>query len=620
MNENIIKIAVNGQVGNDTRVVYTWPDAFDPARFSARDEWLRSLYDPREDSRGFTGNRFYALWKNAVGNYYSLIVPNAQDARAGWLMLTIYTGRCIFNDGHSVMEAFGALEPLLLSGRPVDNARVAQVVAGLGDKLDADPGRPFTGASRQKGFRTYASQQDVETFFAWPNQSDYTAFQRIVLVPASGVALTPPQGFVPINTPIRRSFAVYTTQPGIEVSKTFVEQGEMITINYQRPTFLPETRQAVVNGQPCALLAYEGRRLRILTPEEAGISFRRGVRLKCLAGQKPVTAFWVELDGVQLGRQQGSDLFILPTVQDAYRLTVRSHGYKDTTILVQPAHLSGAVVKVPLQKAPAPPKRSSGKKDQLGLWIAIAACVVVLGVAGVSAAYFFEWGPFAKEVPEDKKQADVDGSAGYDAVEQGKLEKVDQAYMKTHDEWNVDSIHSQKYKQLVGLLKSGEIDKIADAAGTWFPEGNVNGYWKKFEEMIAKLPEGTGMRPACVTYKEGKEVIELKKLPTDGTEEKTPMPEDYEPEGIEPPSTSHESEGRPSREGESRPARADQDRPSANRPRQGTNDNRKPSENSASQTTKSSKDSHKADDATKAPKKDKAEAPAPKASRESSDE
>lgn len=512
MNENIIKIAVNGQVGNDTRVGYTWPDAFDPARFSARDEWLRSLYDPREDVRGFAGNRFYALWKNSVGNYYSLIVPNAQDARAGWLMLTIFTGHCIFADGHSVMGAFSALEPMLLSGRPADSAAVAQVAGSLAAKLEADPGRPFNSASRQKGFRTYATQQDVEKFFAWPNQSDYAPFQRIVLVPSGSIGITLPQGFVPINSPIKVSFAVYTTQPGINVSKTYVEQGETLNISYQRPTFLPESRQVVVNGQPCALVAYEGRRLRVLTSEEAGINFRRGVRLKCLDGQKEVPSFWVALDGVQLNKQQGSGLFILPTVRDTYRLTVCSHGYKDANIIVPADQLSRAVVKVRLEKMPAP-RRSAGKNRPMGPWVGIAAFVAVLGLLGVCAFFFF--GPSEETQPaESPKEEVVTPSDG--AAERARVEQRDIAYMKASDEWMESAIQSQRYKDFLSLLKDGNVEVIASQRGTWFPADGVNGYWKTFDNRLSNVDvnfeeERQNLR-AAIIYTENGAVIDLKKL------------------------------------------------------------------------------------------------------------
>lgn len=446
MTENIIKIAVNGQVGNDTQVYYTWPDAFDPARFTARDEWLRNLYDPRDDVRGFTGNRFYTLSKTAAGNYYSVTVPNVHDARNGWLMLSFFTGRAILDSGHALLEAFAVLEQTLLNVTVTPNAAVvAQVAASLQAHLQEDKGQPFASTGMQKGCRPYTTMQEVETFFDWPNQADYEKFRRILLVPSNGAPMTLPQGFSPVTSPIKKGFTVYATTAGVEFSKAYVEQGDMLTITYRRPGFLPEVSQVVVNEQPSSFVAYEGRRLRILAPEEAGIKFSRGIKFKCLDGKKPITAIWIEMDGAQLHKR--GDWYILPATQDTYNLTVCARGYSKKPLLLTAMQAANRTVQVSLSKAPKPkPQGGEKKKKKNWLWVTLLVCLVMAaGGYLVAAEELYLW-PFAEEAPkedpnEPKVMKETPPQTKQPATEQPATEQPAPEQPASNDEQNDDKLH-----------------------------------------------------------------------------------------------------------------------------------------------------------------------------------
>lgn len=406
--EQNIKIAVYGQIGSDTRMGYTYPDPFDPARFSARDEWIRSIYDPRDDVRSFGGNRFYALWKAPIGNYYATIVPNPLDPRAGWLMLVIFTGRNVVTSGRVLVDAFARLEPVVLNlATPVNPAIVSQVVANLSKSLSPDPGKPFTGTLGLRGYRTYATAADVELFLEWPNQTEYERYRRILLVPASGAMQTPPQGFVPMMSPIKKTYTIYASSQEVSVDRTLLEQGDMLTITYRRNGYLPETRQLVLNDVPNSLVTYDGPRVYIKSPDEVGITFVRGIKIVASDGKNNISGMWVEVDGKML--QQRGNLYIMPDDRDAYPVTIHARGYKTASAMIMASHFSVGNVRVTLHKEELAKARQGGK-SKTWLWILLTALITF---AASFALFWFviphnESEPTNKPVPEDPKEIIAD--------------------------------------------------------------------------------------------------------------------------------------------------------------------------------------------------------------------
>lgn len=97
------KIALYGQIDNDSKYGFTYPDNFNPINMAPKDEWLRSVIEPR-DARVFkTDEPIYTIWKNEHGNYYATIVPNKKDSRNGYLILALFVGKMQVKSGKTLV-------------------------------------------------------------------------------------------------------------------------------------------------------------------------------------------------------------------------------------------------------------------------------------------------------------------------------------------------------------------------------------------------------------------------------------------------------------------------------------------------------------------------------------
>ena len=183
------KIALYGQADNDTKFVYTYPDRFNPSFVTEQDNWLKSVGDPR-DARVFKTDRVYALWTNAYGNYYAVLVPNKSDTRNGYLILTLFVGRMEPLSGDVVVRMLDRLQHLIIIEGVRDSRQVAAVLAEFEPLFRPDP----FAASRQdhllqKAFRRYHNQAELELLLQYVHQADYVRYPRILMVPASAVPL-----------------------------------------------------------------------------------------------------------------------------------------------------------------------------------------------------------------------------------------------------------------------------------------------------------------------------------------------------------------------------------------------------------------------------------------------
>lgn len=206
------KIALYGQVDNDTKFVYTYPDKFNPSFATEKDYWLKSVSDPR-DARVFRTERVYALWRNDYGNYYALLVPNKNDSRNGYLILTLFVGRMLPESGNLIVKMLEWLERLIITQEVRDHKQIASALAEFEPMFrpDVSP-RPKKDQQLQKAFRRYHSQAEMEELLLYNNQKDYPNHARILLVPADAVPAQLSADYKELTAPVTHNFFVEKPQ------------------------------------------------------------------------------------------------------------------------------------------------------------------------------------------------------------------------------------------------------------------------------------------------------------------------------------------------------------------------------------------------------------------------
>lgn len=197
-----MKIALYGQIDNDTKFDFTYPDVFVPTRVTEKDAWLRAISDPR-DARFFTTERVYAMWRNELGNYYALIEPNKNDARNGYLILTLFTGHSRPQSGAFVLSVLTHLEQMIIGQGIRDHQYLDEYLSTLSNSFVADRA-PFTNTKKSsaKAFRTYSSQSQLEQLIMKASQEENSRYDRVLLVPKEAVPDQLTSAYVEVKDPV----------------------------------------------------------------------------------------------------------------------------------------------------------------------------------------------------------------------------------------------------------------------------------------------------------------------------------------------------------------------------------------------------------------------------------
>jgi hypothetical protein len=327
-----IKVDVYGQADNDTKHVFTYPDIFDPTRPSEKDNWLRAMSDPR-DARIFSSKEIYAYWKNRLGNYYSLIVPNMRDSRGGLLMITVFTGEYIASDGKQVITTLRRLKQLV-DGEP-DKEYVARVIGEFAKYLKQNPYPAKNEAtSNEKAFRRYRTEQDLAEIFQFTEQAEYAAFRRLLIVPATSVPAQLPAGYKEITSPIKHTYHINESMlpQGVKVSKSLLQDGDTLTITYSANGYTPISKNVRIDGKDNNHLRYDGVDITVYDSKIAGIILQRRIKLNFIAeGMQlwslPKAHIYCNNQICQLDR----DRYITlphPIAQGTYKLRIDAYGYR----------------------------------------------------------------------------------------------------------------------------------------------------------------------------------------------------------------------------------------------------------------------------------------------------
>lgn len=408
-----IKVDVYGQFNNDTVHTFTYPVSFNPAD-TVSSEWLRPIEDPRavRDKLLTPAPEVYMLYNDSNGVYYSLVTPNAQDSRNGYVAITMFVaaGRAKLA-GKMIINALATLKRELVDNNNLTNEAVEKALIACGvPQLEGAPAavakQPVK--NRPNAYRIYKSDLELEQILDNPCQDLYRAYHSIFIVS---------QEFAPKNTslelltrPVVKEYSVNMLANNCTFTERAVHDNQLVTMQFTREGFKPAQLQFTVGqGQ---------------LPQ--GVSLNNGV----MTITEPLGIRWIP------GPSR-------PTVDGSGRPLSINYG-----------------------------SEKAKKKDNSILMYSIIAFLAAF-LAGLFVWWLTsdnndraERGSVESEVvasSSSNEPSTVKNEVVADDPAEVQKYKDDVAYMKSHDIWEKEKIKSAKAKRIVTLIENGDIDGILNS-------------------------------------------------------------------------------------------------------------------------------------------------------------
>lgn len=294
-----LHIALRGELQGATQTIYSYPAAgseIDP-------RWNSTMVEPGAAIKRFlNATECYILQSSPLGHYFSLITRNTVNPERGYMMISILvdngcalTGRQLMNAFVNLKKAF--IEEENLTDEAVDNA-LAQ--AGVPEEplcLEAWMYHaPEEGVQLQEAaYRTFISQQELESIFSFPCQPDYLTYRCIIVVSAT-TSLRPGVKMPRITVPIRKLYSV-VCHDGVNASTTQVYDGDRLELTFVKEGFR-DHKETVIVGTPSAYTKYDGSTILIRTAAQTGIRFERRIPVRVLSAKgAPLNGYTITLNG-----------------------------------------------------------------------------------------------------------------------------------------------------------------------------------------------------------------------------------------------------------------------------------------------------------------------------------
>lgn len=545
---DIIRLAIYGQIASDTTFGFTYPEPFNPAIPKPSDQWLNTIADPR-DVRVFATDKAYSLWKSECGNYYAKIVPSKTDTRNGKLMLVLFIGKNKPTKGEAILNALDQLTTLLIDeGRTADKTAIDAILKGLQISLTADYATTSAATAQGKIFRTYQTRQELATILQFPNQAEYNGCKNLLIVPAQSVQPgIPLNNLRQISSPILATYTIKNRFPNVSVNKPIAMQGDTIVITYSKTGYLPAVVACCIDGKPNGHIVYNGTEIIISDPATIRLPFRRGLKIRC------VTSTGVQVSNIKVCgdncKMDNTGMCIFDADKPQYRIRIAANGYYDSDeiIINDDDFMQGSItVKLTAQQKPVYltvkdiygntksgtvyietddplytalthhqgtidlAKGSSYDDDKeekggvmatiwkFGKWVvfliiavAIALCIFLLA-SGKDLSDMFG-GDKESITPTEWTATDsIDNNGNLQEDSQQALEEADIQYMKDNDVWNMEYIKSDKYAFLMDALQNQNLEDIV--SHEYKDCENINGYWEKIHSAISELKDEHSVR------------------------------------------------------------------------------------------------------------------------------
>ena len=540
-----IKIALYGQIDNDTKFGFTYPDEFNPAMNLPKDAWLKTISDPR-DAREFQTAHLYAIWKGPLGNYYAVIVPNRYDTRNGYIMLTLFVGKQVPRNGKVIIDALAHLEQMLINEGITDRQAVAAYLETIKGEFDMDLTIPSDVVkSRIKAFRTYADERELAELFMYPNQAEYESFNRVLIVPRSSVVQVP-MNFQELKNVIRHNYIVECPQ-GVRTNRQTVTDGDILDIVYSKATYADTVVHERVSAIGSQHFSINGSRLIVRSAVEAGVQFVRKAKLDIRSAKSGQPLGEVHINGKRM--TNGMEVS-LPDV-DEIEINVSATGYKELkrkipvsslirtgfilTLQLEPidenvkviANCEGTLVdgyvsisvddklyrylRDPHAYEIKITRRQKGtalavtgnkpvkpKKDNTLLKVLLAAlaglllgaiCILLLTSGNSDTDADEQDSPTNNPAPVVQSNGPSDDQSEAQRLEKQEKEKQEKdiIYLKREDVWYGDSIKSDLYVSFFNSIQEKDIDGMLIHPYSLESYDSMNGRWKRIIEYIQAI-------------------------------------------------------------------------------------------------------------------------------------
>lgn len=294
-----LHIALRGEIQGATRTIYSYPAAgsdIDPC-------WNSTMVEPGAAIKRFlNANECYILQSSPLGHYFSLITRNTISPERGYMMISILVENGCALTGRQLMNAFAQLKKALieeenLSDEAVDNALTQAGIPSEPLRLEAwkyqdtDEAAPLAEAA----YRTYISQQELESIFSFPCQPDYSQYRCIIVVSAT-TSLRPGVKMPRLTVAIRKLYSVVCPE-GVTASSYQAYDGDRLELSFAKEGFTTYKENVIV-GTPSAYTKYDGSTIIIRTPAQTGIRFERRIPVKVLSAKgKQLNGYTITLNG-----------------------------------------------------------------------------------------------------------------------------------------------------------------------------------------------------------------------------------------------------------------------------------------------------------------------------------
>lgn len=294
-----LHIALRGEIQGATRTIYSYPAAgsdVDP-------RWNSTMVEPGAAIKRFlNATDCYILQSSPLGHYFSLITRNTLSPERGYMMISILVENGCALTGRQLMNTFTNLKKALIEDENLTDEAVDEALGQAG--VPAEPLRleawmyhaPADDATlSEAAYRTYISQQELESIFSFPCQPDYSGYRCIIVVSAT-TSLRPGVKMPRITVPIRKLYSVVCPE-GVSVSATQAYDGDRLEISFIKEGFSTHKENVIV-GTPSAYTKYDGSTIIIRTPAQTGIRFERRIPVKVVSAKgTQLNGYTITLNG-----------------------------------------------------------------------------------------------------------------------------------------------------------------------------------------------------------------------------------------------------------------------------------------------------------------------------------
>lgn len=327
-----LHVALRGEVQGATRTLYSYPSEendFDP-------RWNSTLVEPGAAVKRFlNANECYILQSTPLGHYFSLITRNALNPERGYMMISLLVSDGCSLTGRQLMNAFNNLKKAFIEEENLSDAAVDEAFAQASvptEPLQLEAWRYKAPADDEKpaeaAYRTYISQQELESIFSFPCQPGYEGYRCIIVVSAT-TSLRPGVKMPRITAPIRKLYSVVCPE-GVTASSMQVYDGDRLELSFSKEGFNTHVETVIV-GTPSAYTKYEGSTIAVRSAAQTGIRFERRIPVKVLSAKGvALNGYTITLNGRPVNTMDPFiELFEKDLQPDTdVELTVQSNNYR----------------------------------------------------------------------------------------------------------------------------------------------------------------------------------------------------------------------------------------------------------------------------------------------------